>query len=295
MIQRCLTFAIGSALLLSWLNQPSVASELRETPARRAVQRMLPSVVNIHTEKTAEGGQTMFSSSRGRKISGMGTGIILDERGYMVTNYHVIGDVEVIRCRMADGADFEGQVVSFDRQHDLAILKVNAPRPLAIAPIGTSADLQLAESVIAIGNAFGYHDTVTIGIVSAIGRDVEVTETQSYRNLIQTDAAINPGNSGGPLINLDGEVIGINVAIRAGSQKIGFAIPIDDARQVIARLMSAEQLDQTYHGLVSKDHKTATHRHLIVDNVQLESPAARSGLQTGDIIEKVGSVPVTDA
>ncbi len=127
-------------------------------------------------------------------------------------------------------------------------------------PLGTSSDLMLGETVFAVGNAFGYENTITLGIVSALHRDVEVNDTQSYKNLIQTDAAINPGNSGGPLINVNGEIVGINVAIRAGAQKIGFAIPIDDARRVIADLMKIEYFDGTYHGLVGRDVKNANER-----------------------------------
>jgi len=134
-----------------------------------------------------------------------------------------------------------------------------------------------------------------LGIISALGRDVEVNETQSYRNLIQTDASINPGNSGGPLLNLDGDVIGINVAIRAGAQRIGFAIPIDDARKIVARLMSIENLDQNTHGIISKDVKTTAQRNLIVMGATPDSPAASAGLRPGDIVLKVGELPVEDA
>ena len=166
----------------------------------------------------------------------MGTGVIIDERGYIVTNYHVIQDVDVITVTLDGGSSYEGRPVSYDRKHDLAIIKVAANEQLTVMKMGTSSDLMLAESVYAVGNAFGYEHTVTAGIVSQLHRDVEVDETQAYENLIQTDASINPGNSGGPLINLNGEVIGINVAIRSGAQRIGFAIPIDDARRTIAQI-----------------------------------------------------------
>ena len=148
-------------------------------------------------------------------------------------------------------------MISEDPVRDLALLKIQATAPLTVMPMGTSSDLMLGETVFAVGNAFGYENTITLGIVSALHRDVEVNDTQSYKNLIQTDAAINPGNSGGPLINVNGEIVGINVAIRAGAQKIGFAIPIDDARRVIADLMKIEYFDGTYHGLVGRDVKNA--------------------------------------
>ncbi|MFM7833600.1 MAG: S1C family serine protease, partial [Planctomycetaceae bacterium] len=154
--------------------------------------------------------------------------------------------------------------------------------------------LMVAENVYAVGNAFGYEDTVTSGIISALHRDVEVDEVQSYENLIQTDASINPGNSGGPLLNLDGEVIGINVAIRSGAQRIGFAIPIDDARRTIARLLSSEKLSGISHGVVAEDVKSAAERKLVVRSVSADSPAQAAGLQPGDVITKVREIVVLD-
>jgi len=272
----------------------AAASEQRETAIVKAVKRAVPSVVNIHTEKPAQEGQTVFSSGKGRRINGMGTGIVVDERGYIVTNYHVVAEVELIRATFDDGSDYEARTVSFDKEHDLAVIKVEASKALKVVPLGTSSDLMLGESVIAIGNAFGYKSTVTLGIVSAMGRDVEVNETQSYKNLIQTDASINPGNSGGPLLNLDGDVIGVNVAIRAGAQRIGFAIPIDDARRIIARLISVENLDQQTHGLVTRDIKSATQRHLVVMGAHPDSPAVSAGVKPGDIVLKVGEQDIGD-
>jgi serine protease Do len=162
-------------------------------------------------------------------------------------------------------------------------------------PMGTSSDLLLGEDVLAIGNAFGYPHTVTRGIISALGRDVEVNDEQAYRNLVQIDAAINPGNSGGPLINRDGDMIAINVAIRAGAQKIGFAIPVDDARRTIARLLNVERLNNNYHGLTGRDEKQGTDRKLVVEAVDVNSPAAAAGLQPGDVVLMAANVSVVDA
>jgi serine protease Do len=130
--------------------------------------------------------------------------------------------------------------------------------------------------------------------VSSLSRDVELNEKQSYKNLIQTDASINPGNSGGPLLNLEGEVVGINVAIRAGAQRIGFAIPIDEARKVIAKLLSIEHLDQISHGLLATDVKSGKKRMLVVDSMEPNSPAAKAGFQSGDIVVKAGTIDVVD-
>jgi len=294
MTQRLTSTGLCWALMTWGLGTTLLASEQRETPVVRAVKRAAVSVVNIHTEKPAADRDAVFAAGKGRKINGMGTGVVIDERGYIVTNFHVIEDVDVIRCSFQDGSDYDANVVSFDREQDLAVIKVNATKIHRVSAFGTSSDLMLGESVIAIGNAFGYRHTITTGIISALGRDVEVNQNQSYKNLIQTDASINPGNSGGPLINLDGEIIGINVAIRAGAQRIGFAIPIDDARRIVARLISTEQLNHTVHGMLGKDVKSGTNRMLVVEGVQPASPAAQAGLKNGDVVLKAGSVDVVD-
>lgn len=284
-------------LVVSTITVGFAADDQRETPLVRAVKRASPSVVNIHTEKTTIERDTVFNtgSSKPRKVNGMGTGVVIDERGYIVTNYHVIADVDLIRATFEDNTQADARTVAFDRDHDLALIRVSLNKPLKVMPSGTSSDLMLGEDVIAVGNAFGYSHTVTKGIISSLGRDVEVNDTQSYKNLIQTDASINPGNSGGPLLNLNGEVVGINVAIRAGAQRIGFAIPIDDARRIVARLISVEQLNHNYHGAVVKDVKAGATRKLVVDSVLPESPAAKAGLKSGDVIVKLADRDIVDA
>lgn len=267
-------------------------SPTRVTPTVRAIQRVVPSTVNIHSEKRARTGDALHPA--GKKVNGMGTGIIIDERGYIVTNYHVVQDVDSLQVTLHDNTTFSARVVSFDSREDLAIIKINADKDLPVMPMGTSSDLLLGEDVLAVGNAFGYPHTVTRGIVSALGRDVEVNDDQSYRNLIQLDAAINPGNSGGPLINREGDVIGINVAIRAGAQKIGFAIPIDDARRTIARLLDVQRINNNFHGISGHDYKQGPERRLIIDSIAPGSPAADAGIQPGDVLVQAGSVSVVD-
>jgi serine protease Do len=291
-----LALGFGSAVLLSSWAPATGADDPRETPIVRAIRRAAPSVINIHTEKTAVERDSVFNANpaKARKVNGMGTGVVLDERGYIVTNFHVVAEVDVIRAVLQDGSDYQATVVRYDREHDLAVIKIDANKPLQVMPHGTSSDLMLGETVIAVGNAYGYRHTSTEGIISALSRDVEANETQSYKNLIQTDASINPGNSGGPLLNINGDVIGINVAIRAGAQRIGFAIPIDDVRKIVAQLMSVEQLDRNYHGLGARDVKAGATRKLVVDNAQPDSPAAKAGLKTGDVVLKVGEREIVD-
>lgn len=273
-------------LLCLGFGKSSSASEARVTPMVNAVKRAAPSVVNIHSEKL-----------RGGKISGMGSGLIIDERGYIVTNQHVIADVDTLRVTLMNGDQYQARIISYDRKHDLALLKIDCKDPLPVIPLGTSSDLQLGETVIAVGNAYGYEHTITAGIVSQLHRDVEVDEKKGigYKNLIQTDASINPGNSGGPLINLDGEVIGINVAIRQGATRIGFAIPIDDARELIARnLLSSRNLENLWHGLVGRDFKSSGDMQLVVQRVEPNSPAYGAGLRQGDVVLEVNNRHIRD-
>ncbi|QDU82235.1 Putative serine protease HhoB precursor [Polystyrenella longa] len=293
--QTLIAFCIGMVLFV--IAAPLMAEETdpRMTPLVRAVQRVQTSVVNIHTEKTTYPDEALFAGDKPRKVSGMGSGIIIDPRGYLVTNHHVINgvDLDSLQVTLHDGSMYHAEIVSYDSKHDLAVLKISASNSLEVMPLGTSSDLRLGESVIALGNPYGYKHTVTAGIVSSLSRDVEVNEHQTYENLIQTDTSINPGNSGGPLVNMLGEVIGINVAIRAGAQRIGFAIPIDDARVVIRKLLSIERLDHHAHGLISRDHKTGKQKEMIVEASR--GPALKAGLQTGDVIVAVNNQTVLDA
>lgn len=275
-------------LLLLILSPAVDAEDRRATPLVKAVQLARECVVNIHSEKKAAAkSETVFSSGADRKVSGMGTGIVIDERGYIVTNHHVVKDVDALEVSLANGNRYRARVLSVDAAKDLAVIKIDPRTRLKVMPIGTSSDLMLAETVFAVGNAFGYEHTVTAGIVSALSRDVEVNETQAYYNLIQTDASINPGNSGGPLLNLNGEVVGINVAIRAGAQRIGFAIPIDDARETIAKLISPERLFGISSGIETRLVRGGRTAQVMVES-------APTGLVRGDQIRRVGGLSVVD-
>ncbi len=166
-----------------------------------AVRRVQASVVSISSEKKAASpSRWPFTPEENQRprVSGMGTGVILDGRGYILTNHHVVDKVQGVEVHLHDGTVYPARVLQFDEAMDLAMLKVDAGRPLPPIPVGSSADLMVGEDVITIGNAFGYENTVSAGIVSALKRNVTLSDEQVYRNLIQTDACINPGNSGGP-------------------------------------------------------------------------------------------------
>ena len=229
------------------------ASSLRHSAIVKAVAAARPSVVNIQGHKTLPASPSAGDTDNPREVNGMGTGVVLDPRGYVLTNHHVVEGVREIKVTLFDGQSLIARLVAHDPVTDLAIIKVPLERPLPLIPIGTSRDLMEGEEVIAVGNAYGYEHTVTRGIISALHRTVQVTDTQTYADLIQTDASINPGNSGGPLLNIDGEMIGVNVAVRVGAQGIGFAIPVDKATEVAARLLSAERRGGLWHGIVVEE------------------------------------------
>ncbi|MCA9265454.1 MAG: trypsin-like peptidase domain-containing protein [Planctomycetales bacterium] len=268
------------------------ASELRRTPLVLAVKNSKESVVNIHGHKTMTADENGNETATPRRVNGMGTGVIIDERGYVITNHHVIDGVRRIKVTLADRRTTEARLVAHDRQTDLAIIKIQTQEKLPVLRIGTSSDLMECEPVIAIGNAYGYHHTVTRGVISALGRSVQVTDSQRYNNLIQTDASINPGNSGGPLLNADGELIGINVAVRVGAQNIGFAIPVDEVMEVAARLLKTETTTGTWHGLVGECVSDEGSRRFIVHSVRHGSPAEVVGIKAGDVVTDVGSLHI---
>jgi serine protease Do len=283
------------------------ADNVRRTPVVDVVRRCKGAVVNIHSERTvmAPATEELFALSPSQnRINGMGTGIIIDPRGYVVTNQHVVEDVSSLRVRLVDGTTLAAKVVARDAESDLAVLKVDAGKPLPVMPLGTSSDLMVGETVVAIGNAYGYDHTVSAGVISAVHRDVTLNKEVSYKALIQTDASINPGNSGGPLLNVHGELVGVNVAIRAGAQGIGFAIPVDSMVRVTAELLSVRKRNGVSHGLVVRDQVAeldpyadepppkAPRRSLVVEAVEPGGPAAHAGLQKGDVITQAGDTPV---
>jgi serine protease Do len=285
---------ISLVSLAGWLLLPatSAGSQLRQTPIVKAVQRARPSIVNIRGEKVIP--RTDLPSTgadEGQRVNGMGTGVVIDSRGYILTNHHVVDGVRQIQVTLADGRQLTARLVAHDPETDLAIIKVDSPEELPAINMGTSSDLMPGEPVVAVGNAYGYEHTVTRGIISALHRAVQISDAQFYEDLIQTDASINPGNSGGPLLNIDGEMIGINVAVRAGAQGIGFALPADKAVAVAATLLASCGIRDTWHGVVLSDDAVGD-QGLTVASIDGESPVAESGLRPGDVITAVDDIPL---
>ncbi|HTH98673.1 MAG TPA: Do family serine endopeptidase [Stellaceae bacterium] len=239
----------------------------------------------------------------GQKIMSLGSGFIIDPRGYIVTNNHVIGDAEKVTVIFQDDSRHTAKIIGKDDKSDLALLKIDAPKPLPYVTLGDSDNERVGDWVIAVGDPFGLGGTVTKGIISARGRPIE---DSSYVDFLQIDAAINKGNSGGPTFNLDGQVIGINTAIyspNGGSVGIGFAIPSNTAKPVIAQLMKSGHVDRGWLGVqiqevtadiaqslgMDRDHPIGA----LVSSVSKDSPAGKAGVQVGDVIEKYEGKEVT--
>lgn len=286
---------------------PSGARAERRTPIVEAVERIGPAVVNISAEKLVQPRRTSLDSffgfdarPRGYKTESLGSGVILDASGIVVTNDHVISGASRIWVTTADGRELEAKLEGADADNDLAVLTVDA-KNLKAVKIGTTADLMIGETVIAIGNPFGLSNTVTTGIVSAVHRTVKGESGRNYSDFLQTDAAINPGNSGGALVNVLGELIGINTAIVGGANTIGFAIPIDRARRVVNELLHYGEVKSVWLGLRGTSVSLGTDRPLRpgargqglrVRSVYPDSPAARAGLEPGDVVVAIDGRPV---
>ncbi len=223
-------------------------------------------------------------------LKGAGSGFIIDKEGYIFTNAHVVKGADKIRVTLKDGRSFDGKVIGSDSTLDVAVVKIEAHN-LPAATLGDSSRVRVGEWVIAIGNPYGFSNTVTAGIVSAIGRTLGEL---GKKDLIQTDAAINPGNSGGPLINLNGEVIGINVAIVAQAQGIGFAIPINEAREIKEDLIQKGKVVRPWLGIYMRnvDEKVKAYLDLpvaegvVITEILKDSPAEKMGLKQYDIVKE---------
>ena len=213
--------------------KPSNISSARRTPTQIALEEARKAVVNLEGDRI-EKIDMNNPNEIGKAFNGMGTGVLIDPRGYIVTNHHVIDGIRNIKVTTSDGKEHKGIPIARDPVADIAIIKINDKEPFSTIKIGSSADEDLfwAEDAYAIGNPYGYSFSASKGVISGLKRDVPVNEKLTYALAIQTSVPINPGNSGGPLLNNDGEMIGINAAIRQGSQCIAFAIPVDQVVEV---------------------------------------------------------------
>ncbi len=294
------------------------ADDLRMTPVVRAVQRVGPAVVNITTDRITAQQRNPFADDEvfgpffreffgelpnmPRRQQSLGSGVIINgERGLVLSNAHVIAGAQSIAARLIDGREFEAELVGSDPDFDLAVLRLKNARNLPEVPLGDSSELLIGETVIAIGNPFGFTHTVTTGVVSAVKRSIR-TERAVFTDFIQTDAAINPGNSGGPLLNIHGEVIGVTTAIHARAEGIGFAIPIDKAKRVLGELLGRGRVSPVWLGLYgqSLDPETAAYfglqdmRGMLVTESRQGLPAANAGVTPGDVVLELNGVRVED-
>ncbi len=299
------TLLIGAAVAAAPLagQATSAADALRRTPVVQVVDRVSPAVVNIAAESIVRDADPFFGrffGGRSRQTQSLGSGLIVDAKGVVVTNAHVIEGASRIVVITRDGRELEADVIGSDRDADLAVLKV-AATGLPAVPLGKSADLLMGETVIAVGNPFGLGHTVTTGVLSARGRAVPTESGEAaYTDFLQTDASINPGNSGGPLVNLAGQVIGVNTAIVRGASGIGFAIPADRAQRVVDDLLRFGELQPLWTGLrlvtidpeLARREGLAAARGALVEKVYDGSPADRAGLLAGDLVVAVGGKPL---
>ena len=308
---------VGATMLVRWLDggqQPGVSDQgsnvvisQKEADLAELVEKTSPTVVSIVTSQVS--GQGFFQ----QEVEGAGTGIVISEDGYILTNKHVISEARSVQVVMSDGTRHSDvTVVGSDPLNDIAFLKIKNVSDLKVATLGDSGAMRVGQDVIAIGNSLGqYQNTVTSGIVSGLGRPVTAASSElnsrveSLTDLLQTDAAINPGNSGGPLINSAGQVVGINTAIAADAQGIGFAIPINAAKGMIRGVIANGKVEKAYLGVqyvaitpdVRTQYKLSVDQGALVRSgsgsaVESNSPADEAGIKDGDIITKVNEKSV---
>ena len=277
---------------------------LRRTATVEVVEQVGPAVVNITTQQTVQ--QRRFRSGTRfdrffrdffeprlpRTAQSLGSGVVIDSEGHVLTNEHVVGQADVIRVTLADGREFDAELVGADPNNDLAVLRLLEAENVPWVEPGSSEDLMVGEPVIAIGNPFGLSNSVTTGVVSALNRSIR-NDDRVFHGFLQTDASINPGNSGGPLLNANGELVGVNTAIYQNAQGIGFAIPIDVAKRIVHELITKGAVAPVWLGLELQDLGPQLKQALglpkrlqgaLVSRVRPDGPARVSGLERGDVV-----------
>ena len=320
--KRSHLLAIVLSICMSGLIHPGPGyahEQNRETPVVLAVRKVSPAVVNISSAYEVRKRSSPFSGfgmspffdeffrdffdprfERRQQYTSLGSGVIIDgKKGLILTNAHVIQKTGTIKVMLKNELEFEARLVGADPDSDLAVLKIESETQLPAIKMGSSDDLMIGETVIAIGNPFGFSHTVTTGVISAINRSIRA-EDRVYHDFIQIDASINPGNSGGPLLNINGELIGINTAIYAKAQGIGFAIPISKARKIIFDLIQYGEVKQAWIGITVQDMDETLANYLavpdkkgvVIKSVEAQSPAAQAGLKESDIILSIGNSKV---
>ncbi|MEH2328006.1 HhoA/HhoB/HtrA family serine endopeptidase [Nostoc sp.] len=313
--------------LIAQRQSPATAAIGSTSFVTAAVNRVGSAVVRIDTERTITRrvdpfmedpffrrffGDGFSQQMPSEQLRGLGSGFIIDKSGLVLTNAHVVDKADKVTVRLKDGRTFEGKVQGIDEVTDLAVVKINAGNDLPVAPLGSSTNVQVGDWAIAVGNPLGFDNTVTLGIVSTLKRSsAQVGISDKRLDFIQTDAAINPGNSGGPLLNGQGEVIGINTAIRPDAMGIGFAIPIDKAKAIAAQLQRDGKVAHPYLGVqmltltpdLAKQNNTDPNSPIqipeingvFVMRVVPNSPAASAGIRRGDVILQVDGKAITSA
>ena len=289
--------------------------DARRTPLVEAIEKVRLSVVNIRTDSVVlrrsrdpffgtgdDSFDRLFEDffrprryTREKVETPLGSGIILDQQGFVLTNEHVVRRATRIRVSLADNTTHDAALLCADPSEDIALLRIESDRKFQPIGLGTSRDLMLGETVIALGNPFGFENSVTNGIISALNREISVGDggaTREYKDLIQTTALINPGNSGGPLLNIHAELIGVNTAVVSGAQGIGFAIPVDHVREVLAQLFANRRVQKAWLG--AEVGQASADKPVTVRSVEANSPAARTDVKAGDAITRIGGRPVPD-
>jgi len=266
----------------AWLGQPATAAE-RRTPIVIAVERATPAVVAVQVEVEQQNPLSWWGP---RLAASEGSGVVIGATGVVLTNAHVVEGARSIRVSTSNGQEYIGRVTALEHDLDLAVVQLQGAANLATAQLGDSDGLFLGETVVAIGNPLGLGLTVSTGVIGSVRRDIEVRPGLS-QTFIQTDAAINPGNSGGALVDINGRLVGINTAIRADAEGIGFAIPVNRAIKVAADLVHYGAVRAPWLGIASANGNGA----VLIRKVVKDGPAAAAGMQPGDVILQVNGDP----